>query len=142
MPAALNAQRETMVAPSLDELAGRGTDNSTLQKSDLIASDRVEGADVYRPSGDKIGRVEYLLIEKATGQVKIVIMSFGGFLGLGKDHRPVPWDALNYNTTLDGYVLAADDDTLRRSPTMDERDESIWDPASRQTIYSHWGLQY
>lgn len=142
MAAAVNAQRETMVAQSLDERAGRESDTATLEKSDLIASDRVEGTEVFRPNGDKIGRVEYLVIEKATGQVKVVVMSFGGFLGLGKEHRPIPWDALNYNTTLDGYVLPADDDTLRRSPVIDERDESIWDPTYRQTVYSHWGLQY
>ena len=30
-------------------------------------------------------------------------MSFGGFLGLGHSHYPLPWGALKYNTKLDGY---------------------------------------
>lgn len=142
MAAAVNAQRETMAAPSLDERAGRDSDPSTLERSDLIASDRVEGTEVFRPNGDKIGRVEYLVIEKSSGQVKVVVMSFGGFLGLGKEHRPVPWDALNYNTTLDGYVVSADDDTLKESPIVDQSDDSIWNPTYQRAVYSHWGLRY
>jgi hypothetical protein len=30
-------------------------------------------------------------------------MSFGGFLGLGHSHYPIPWAALKYDTNLGGY---------------------------------------
>ena len=33
----------------------------------LIASDRVEGTNVYRPNGDKIGHIERIMIDKKTG---------------------------------------------------------------------------
>ena len=35
----------------------------------LIASDRVEGTAVRRPNGERIGHIERLMIEKATGKV-------------------------------------------------------------------------
>lgn len=137
MAAAINSQRETMVAKSLDELAGRDGKRSSLSKSDLVASNRVQGTQVYRPDGEKIGRVEYLVIEKTTGRVRVVVMSFGGFLGLGKDHRPVSWDSLNYDEARDGYVLTADEDTLRHSPIVAEGDDRIWDPEYQDSVFAH-----
>ena len=50
---------------------------------DLIGSDRVEGTNVYRSNGDKIGSIERIMIDKYSGQVAYAVMSFGGFLGIG-----------------------------------------------------------
>jgi sporulation protein YlmC with PRC-barrel domain len=137
MTASINEPRKDMVAPRLHERPGEA---EAEEVSDFISSSLVEDTEVFRPTGEKIGRVEYLVIEKATGQVRVVVMSFGGFLGLGKEHRPVPWEALGYNTTLDGYVLNADDDVLKNSPVIDEGKEIEWDIPYRQTIFSHWGF--
>ena len=69
----------------------------------LIASDRVEGTAVRRSSGEKIGTIERLMIEKKSGQVVYAVMAFGGFLGMGEDHYTLPWSVLTYNTDLDAY---------------------------------------
>ena len=31
------------------------------------------------------------------------MLSFGGFLGIGDDHYPLPWQSLKYDTNLGGY---------------------------------------
>ena len=44
---------------------------STLETGEtrsLIASDKVEGTAVYRPNGDKLGRIERVVIDKETGR--------------------------------------------------------------------------
>jgi hypothetical protein len=69
----------------------------TEKKHDLIASDRIEGTAVKRPTGDKIGRIERLMLDKVSGKVAYAILSFGGFLGIGDKHVPVPWTSLTYN---------------------------------------------
>jgi hypothetical protein len=43
------------------------------------------------------------MIDKVSGRVAFAVMSFGGFLGLGHSHYPLPWGALAYDTGLDGY---------------------------------------
>jgi uncharacterized protein YrrD len=53
---------------------------------DLIGSDKVEGTNVYRSNGDKIGTIERIMIDKYSGQVAYAVMSFGGFLGMGHEH--------------------------------------------------------
>ena len=59
----------------------------------FIESDRVEGSAVYRSNGDQIGTIERLIIEKVSSKVAYAIMGFGGFLGIGEDHYPVPWSS-------------------------------------------------
>jgi len=51
----------------------------------------VEGTAVYRSNGEKIGQIERIMLEKVSGKVGYAVMSFGGFLGLGRQHYPVPW---------------------------------------------------
>ena len=66
----------------------RGADVPRDETISLIASDKVEGTAVYGPDGDKIGRIENLMIDKRSGHVAYAVLSFGGFLGMGTDHYP------------------------------------------------------
>ena len=71
-------------------------------RHNLIGSDRVEGTNVYRSEGTKIGGIERVMLEKVSGKVSYAVMSFGGFLGIGEDHYPIPWQRLTYNEHLGG----------------------------------------
>jgi hypothetical protein len=39
-------------------------------------------------------------VEKISGQVAYAVLQFGGFLGIGSDYYPIPWDSLKYDTSL------------------------------------------
>ena len=85
-----------------------GNDSRDLSKSetrDLIASDKVEGTAVYDSNGEKLGTTRKVMIGKRDGQVRYVVMGSGGMFGFGEDNVPLPWDALDYDTDLDGYKL-------------------------------------
>ncbi len=69
-------------------------DNLTPKKHSLIASDRVEGTPVRRSSGEKIGTIQRLMVDKLSGKVAYAVLSFGGFIGLGQKHLPIPWVAV------------------------------------------------
>jgi hypothetical protein len=43
------------------------------------------------------------MIDKMSGRVGYAVISFGGFMGLGHSHYPVPWGALKYDTSLGGF---------------------------------------
>ena len=88
---------------------------NTLDKREtvsLIGSDKVEGTPVYRSNGDRVGQIERVMIDKLSGKVAYAVMSFGGFLGLGEDHYPVPWSLLTYNRELGGYDVDLSDEQL------------------------------
>ena len=90
--------------------------------SRLIAADKVEGTDVYNPSGDKLGVVRDVYIDKRSGQAEFASIGFGGFLGMGEDYHPVPWRLLDYDTRKDGFVVDLDRDTLREAPSFAPND--------------------
>src|SRR5438477_3164025 len=94
------------------------TDTSSPQSHSLIASDRVEGTPVRRTGGEKIGTIERLMIDKITGNVAYAVLSFGGFLGMGQKHAPIPWAKLSYDPTLAAYHVDITDEELRGAPAV------------------------
>lgn len=105
------------------------TQNADVESNEtysLIASDKVEGTDVRRSNGDKIGSIYRLMIDKRSGRVAYAVMSFGGFLGLGESRRPVPWEALRYNEDLDAYELNIGEDQLKTAPEYADSDDFDW----------------
>ena len=81
---------------------------ATQETGNLIASDKVQGTNVYNTTGDNLGAIHDLTIDKASGKVAYAIMSFGGFLGIGNLYHPLPWSVLKYDTNLGGYVVNLD----------------------------------
>ena len=80
---------------------------------DLIGSDKVDGTNVYGTDRQKIGYIERVMIGKTSGKVSYAVLSFGGFLGMGDDHYPLPWSSLNYNTELEGYQVNITEQQLK-----------------------------
>ena len=79
----------------------------------LISSEDVEGTEVYDSAGKNIGEVDHLMIDKLSGRVAYAVISFGGFLGLGHSHYPVPWGALKYDTSLGGFRTSINQQQLK-----------------------------
>jgi len=82
----------------------------------LILASRVEHTPVYNEPGERIGHIEDLSIDRRDGHVVYAIMSFGGFLGIGKRFHPLPWHILNYDIERGGYVVPLDEAELKLAP--------------------------
>jgi hypothetical protein len=104
------------------------TNEETLEKREtlqLIAADKVEGTTVYNAKGEKLGTVERVMIDKISGRVSYAVMSFGGFLGIGDRHHPLPWAVLRYDTDKGGYVVNLDKKMLENAPTIAASDTNF-----------------
>src|SRR5262245_51720617 len=97
----------------------------------LIASDRIEGTEIHRSNGQRIGTIQRLMIDKLSGNVAYAVMAFGGFLGIGQKHLPVPWSSLKYNPSFGAYVLDLTDDEFRRAPSYEADSEFGWGDRSQ-----------
>jgi hypothetical protein len=100
--------------------------NETRQ---LIASDKVEGTSVFDSKGEKLGTVRKLIIGKIDGKVRYAVMGFGGLFGMGEDNYPLPWEALDYDTRLEGYKmnsLSKDDLDRDKAPSYGRNEEPNW----------------
>jgi hypothetical protein len=82
----------------------------------VIESDRVEGTALFDPDGTQIGTIKRLLIEKVSGRVLLVDVTFGGFLGIGVHHQTVAWDRLSYDKELEGYRTDITEAQIRGAP--------------------------
>ncbi|AHG43895.1 photosystem reaction center subunit H [Rhizobium leguminosarum bv. trifolii CB782] len=105
----------------------------------LIASDRVEGTRVYGADGKHIGSIERLIIGKLDGRVAYAVLSFGGFLGIGHDHYPLPWEKLNYDTQLDGYRIDLTKEQIEGAPSYADDDDSWYNDNGRR-VYDYYGV--
>ena len=104
----------------------------------LISSEDVEGTNVYGLAGDTaIGEIDHLLIDKLSGRVAYAVMSFGGFLGLGHSHYPIPWSALKYDTARDGYATNITEQQLKDAPAFS--DDSWTDRSWETQTHKHYG---
>ena len=102
----------------------------------LISSEDVKDTDVYGAGDESIGTIDHLLIEKVSGRVAYAVMSFGGFLGLGHSHYPIPWSALRYDTALEGYRTNITEAQLRDAPEFS--DDSWGDRAWETKVHQHY----
>jgi len=107
---------------------------------DLISSQQVEGTSVFDRQGEKVGKIDHLMINKRTGHVIYAVMSFGGFMGLGHNHYPLPWSTLSYDMDLEGYRTAVSEQQLRDAPEF--TDDAWQDRNWESRIHDHYGVPY
>ena len=113
----------------------------TRETGNLIGSDKVEGTAVYGSDERKIGTIERVMIDKVSGRVSYAVLGFGGFLGVGNDHYPLPWQTLKYDTRLGGYVTGVTEDQLRGAPRYAGDNDWNWgDPARARSVSDYYGM--
>lgn len=81
-----------------------------------IPASRTIGTPVYNSAGDKIGKVEDVMLDKMDNSILYAVVGFGGFLGMGEKYHPIPWSTLDYNKDKDGYVVPFTKEQLEKAP--------------------------
>ena len=114
--------------------------NPSTSSNDCISSDRVEGTAVYNTNGDKLGSVDDLMIDKQSGQVRYAVLEFGGFLGMGTDRYPLPWNMLKYDSEKDGYIVPIDKDKLEGAPRYADGEAPAYNSEYGQRVNGYYGL--
>ena len=115
MPVVTNVQQSTdqsqattelMAADSSQRIISQQTENQ-LFTNDLIGAKvtGISGA-VENPEKQNIGEIDSLIIDKQ-GRMVGVILSVGGFLGIGDKLVGIKWDELNIATAEDGIKISA-----------------------------------
>lgn len=105
----------------------------------LIGSDKVEGTAVYGADNQQIGTIERVMIEKISGKVSYAVLAFGGFLGIGHDHYPLPWSSLKYDTNLGGYITGLTETRLKGAPKYASDNDWSWDTTRTKSLDDFYG---
>ena len=114
-----NDRNERKDVRNVDPKKGHNEHNWRLHR----ASEAI-GMKVRSGSGDKLGKVEDIVIAMNSGNIRYVALSFGGFLGIGDKFFAVPFDAvaLQYDANDKDFVLVFDTtkDQLEKAPGFDK----------------------
>ena len=116
------------------ERTTQGKDLQADETRRLISADKVEGTTVYNTSGEKLGSIESVMIDKLSGRVAYAVMSFGGFLGVGDRHHPLPWQVLHYDVGQGGYVVDLNKQVIEGAPSFGTDQDVDWEDQK-------WGKQ-
>jgi len=111
---------------------------TAMTSGNLIAAGKVKGSNVYNATGEKLGSVEDILIDKMSGRALYAVMSFGGFLGMGEKQHPLPWSTLKYDTVKNGYIVNLDKKQLQEAPTLDQGTTFAWTPEYGRRVDSYY----
>jgi len=116
---------------------------SENEVGNLIGNDKVEGTAVYGADRQKIGSIKRVMIDKITGKVSYAVLSFGGFLGIGDDYYPLPWQSLKYDTQLGGYLSGVSSEKFNGAPKY--ADDTAWnwsDPGRAKSVDEYYGIAF
>jgi len=104
-----------------------------------IRATRAVDTDVYNLDGEKIGKVEDIVLDKMDNAIMFAVVGFGGFLGIGEKYHALPWSTLDYDKNQEGYVVPFTRQELEAAPadTINEltRDDGLH---ARQEAYAYY----
>lgn len=85
-----------------------------------VKTSRIIGTNVVSTKNEDLGKVEEVVIDVFNGRIAYLVLSFGGFLGMGEKLFAVPWKALHYDNELGVYVLNLTKEQIDRAPGFEK----------------------
>ena len=83
----------------------------------VITAKKVIGTAVKDTTGNKIGHIEDVVLDKQSNNIMFAVVGFGGFLGMAEKFHPIPWGSLDYDEDENGYVVSYSKDQLKAAPS-------------------------
>jgi hypothetical protein len=111
------------------------------QDPGLLAGSEIKGTTVKNLQNETIGEINEVLIEPMTARIRFVVLSVGGFLGLGSTEVAVPWGA--FQITKEGdktkWVLDATKERLEKAPKVEGKNyERLYVRDTAEPIFIYW----
>lgn len=116
-------------------------DSAPALLSTLASAEGLRGLAVHSRDGDKLGTIDQIILDKQSGRIAFVILSTGGFLGLGQSYHPVPWHALRYDSQRGGYAAAIDRRLLLGAPSYRPESAPLFDDAYGRRVNDYYKLE-
>jgi sporulation protein YlmC with PRC-barrel domain len=99
-----------------------------------IIADHVEN-----PQGEKLGRIENLMINLKSGVVDYAVVEFGAFLGMRGKLFAIPFQELKLDAEKKKFLLNRSKEYLKKSPGFDS---THWPDTNEHTYFENVTLYY
>jgi sporulation protein YlmC with PRC-barrel domain len=108
---------------------------------DFLSASKIKGNKVVNTAGENLGKIDELMIDLEDGRVSYVVLSFGGFLGMGNKLFAFPWQALKLKIHDHAFLLNVPKETLKKAEGFDKDNWPITNREWLATMYSFYGYQ-
>ena len=102
----------------------------------LIDSDQIAGTPVYSRGGHRVGTIRRAIIDKSSGRIVYVVMSFDASLGVGEVTYVIPWSKLSYDKNDGGYHSDITEADLRAAVPLAEGNADWPDREAGEAFFS------
>ncbi|HEY2249711.1 MAG TPA: PRC-barrel domain-containing protein [Planctomycetaceae bacterium] len=99
--------------------------NDSVGNNPVIRARHIEGMAVRNAAGEDLGKVEDIVVDMKTGNIRYAAIAFGGFLGVGDKLFAVPWHALRVvhdaKANKTHFETSIDKQTLKNATGFDKK---------------------
>ena len=103
-------------------LVGQGLITTVVAPAVQRAKELV-GAEVRSADGKEVGEIDHLMIETSVGRVAYVLISRGGFLGIGGEWVPVPFELLSQSPSTETLTLKVKASELQKIKALPKTEQ-------------------
>jgi sporulation protein YlmC with PRC-barrel domain len=118
------------------------TQMKNKQGHPILTVSEIKNTTVQNAVGDKIGKIENIMMDCGTGEAAYVVLSVDtGFLNMGSKYFAIPWQAFAFDTHQDDIViLNVEKEKLENAPGF-EKDDWPTGPQHEfiSEMYSYYG---
>lgn len=113
---------------------------SATLPEDVVKTSEVIGVDVENNDEENLGTIQEIILDKVEGQVRYVVLSFGGIFGLGGKLFALPWKSLHFDEERDCFILDVDKEKLINAPSFDKENwPTFSDRKWGESIHNYYG---
>jgi sporulation protein YlmC with PRC-barrel domain len=82
----------------------------------VVRTAEVIGRAVVDNCTEKLGKIEDLVLDKNSGEVRYAVLSCGGFLKMGSEFYAIPWKKLDYCPEAKAFRMTIAKEVLKTAP--------------------------
>lgn len=82
----------------------------------MLTVREVAGKPIKNSDQVGLGKIKDVLLDTINGTVSKVVITTGGFFGIGEKQIAVPWDLLHYQAESETLTMNIDKDFIQRIP--------------------------
>src|SRR6185437_6789 len=102
-------------------IVGKGSETAAGPGPEVMAASTLDGDKILSTDGDEVGKVKDIMLDVQAGRIAYVVMSSGGFLGIGDKLLAIPWNALTLDTTRKCFLVSLSSEKIKNAPGFDKQ---------------------
>ena len=108
----------------------------------VLAASKLDGETIYSSDGDDVGKIKEIMLDMNSGRIAYVVLSCGGFLGLGDKLLAVPWNAFVIDPERKRLQMSISSERIKNAPAFDKDSwPSMTNRAWANSVHEYYGIE-